>query len=138
MPWTAKELEATVNALLAEGVPAGVVSRVFDLDEDLVKEQKKRVRVQKYGTADQDEYLEQVQWDAIELTRQVLATGTNAEKARFVNQVLARGIASQSKRVSDSVKEGREELARELEAMKSGGTTPDERRSAFVVVGGDE
>jgi len=138
MAWTEKELICTVNALLSEGVPSGVVARVFDLDEGLVKQQQKRLRIDRYGTADMDEYMEQMQWDAIENARQVLATGTNSERARFVNQVLGRGLASQSRRVSDSVREGRERLVAELESMKSGGPTeaPETERSRFVVVGG--
>jgi len=59
---TARELEDLVGKMLGEGVPAGVVSRVFELDIELVKDEQKKVRVRKYGTEDLNDYLEQMQW----------------------------------------------------------------------------
>ena len=136
MAWTEEDLVYTVNAFLAEGVPPGVVSRVFNLDEELVKSQQKKVRVERYGTADMDEYLEQAQWDAIDWARQVLAEGKPADQARVMSQLLRSGIAAGSKRLPDSVREGRDAISATLESMKGGGSS-EARRSRFVVVGGD-
>jgi|HubBroStandDraft_6_1064221.scaffolds.fasta_scaffold00184_20 hypothetical protein len=137
--WTEKDLTYTVNALLQEGVPVGIVARVFSLDEDLVDKQRKKLRVEKYGTADMEDFLEQIEWQAIDVVRNVLKTGTTTEKARYTNLVMSGRIRARTKRVSDSVKEGRERLTEELEAMKSGAPsgTPEQERSRFVVVAGE-
>jgi len=139
MAWTEKDLTYTVNALLEEGVPVAIVARVFSLDEKLVEDQRKKLRVEKYGTADMEDFLEQIEWQAIDVVRNVLKTGTTTEKARYTNLVMSGRIRARTKRVSDSVREGRERLVEEFEAMKAGGPTgtPDEERSRFVVVAGE-
>lgn len=132
---TEKELRAIVHGLLIEGTPTGVVSRVLHLDEDLIKQHQKIVRVERYGTADMEEYKEQLQWDALEFARVTLAKGKPAEQARVMSTLLGKSMAGT--RVPDSVKEARAELDQVAEDMKTG--EPEERpRSRFVAIrGGD-
>lgn len=136
MAWTEDDLVYIVDRLLAEGVPPGVVARVFTLDDALVKERQKLVRVARYGTADLEEYEEQLRWDSLDWARRVLAEGKPADQARVMSMMLGKGMTG--KRVPDSVKSGREALDRQLEAMKSGGATPEKARSQFVVLGGGD
>lgn len=95
---TARELEALVERMLGEGVPPGVVSRVFDLDADLVKAALKGIRVRKYGTDDLNDYMEQMTWDAIEAARTAIATGSSAEKNRVLATVLGKQMTAAVKR----------------------------------------
>lgn len=95
---TPDELKGIVASMLSEGVPPGVVSRVFDLDLDLVKDEQKKVRVGKYNSDDLNDYMEQMQWDAVEVARTILATGSSVEKARFVNAILGKQMTAAAKR----------------------------------------
>jgi len=133
---TEAELVGIVNALLGEGVPPGIVARVFGLDEELVKQQLKTVRVERYGTADLESYMEATQWEVIDEARRTLVEGTAAEKARVMTMFLSKGIAAASRRVPDSVKEGREQLTATLEAMRTGEPPAPPRRSPFVAIEG--
>jgi hypothetical protein len=133
---TEDELVAIVNSLLGEGVPPGIVARVFGLDEELIKQQLKTVRVDRYGTADYEEYLEQVQWDVLEHARRTLAEGNAVDKARVMSMVMSKSMANAGKRVPDSVKEGRDKLAQVAEQMKGGAPAAPRPRSRFVAIDG--
>ncbi len=115
---TARELEAIVERMLSEGVPTGVVSRVFDLDLDLVKEEQRKVRVRRYGTDDLNDYLDQMKWDAIETARNTLATGSVAEKARFVTTILGRQIAAASKRSPEDERDRKAQVDEMFRTMR--------------------
>jgi len=136
MGWTEKDLLYTVNRLCEEGVPPGVIARVFDLDEDLVKRQQKTVRLERYGTSDMEEYLEQAQWDAIDWARGVIANGSPAEQARASSFVLSKAISASGRRVPDSVKNERDRILSEMESMKTGAAEAPRERSRFVAIAG--
>jgi hypothetical protein len=118
---TARELEAIVDRMLSEGVPTGIVSRVFDLDLDLVKEEQRKVRVRMYGTDDLNDYLDQMKWDAIETARNTLATGSVAEKARFVSTILGRQMAAASKRAPEDQRDQRAQVEEMFKNMRGEG-----------------
>lgn len=107
---TAKEFEAIVERFLEEGTPPGVVSRALNLEIDLVKDAQKKVRVRKYGTDDLDDYTEQTQWDAVEVFKTVLATGSTSEKARFASIILGKQLSAIGKRKPQSQREQTEQL----------------------------
>jgi hypothetical protein len=98
MTITARELETLVERLLSEGVPPGVVSRVLDLEPDLVAEAQKDVRIRKYGTDDLNDYMEQMTWDAVEAARTAIATGSAAEKNSVMRAILGKQMTSAAKR----------------------------------------
>lgn len=95
---TPGELQGIVESMATEGVPAGVISRVFGLDLDLVKDTVKEVRIGKYGTDDLNDYMEQMQWDAVEVARTTLATGSSTEKARLMSAILGKQMTAAAKR----------------------------------------
>lgn len=115
---TSDELKGIVKSMLSEGVPPGVVSRVFDLDLDLVKDEQKRVRVGKYGTDDLNDYMEQMQWDAVEVARTILATGSSVEKARFVNAILGKQMSAAAKRAPEGQRDSSDKMMELFAAMR--------------------
>ena len=85
-------MENLVTRLLTNGVPKSVVARSLDLDPDLVGAKLKEVRVNRYGTDDMTEYMEQLQWDAVDDARQIIANGSAAEKTRVLGMVLGKQV----------------------------------------------
>ncbi len=134
----ADELEYLVERCLGEGVPPGVVARVFDLSPDLVREAHALMKVRRYGTEDLAEYTLQAQWDAIEQARHVLAHGSPAERAKFSAALLRAPMARTAKDLPDSVRKGRAELDEVLAAMRTGEPGPKPKRSRFVATVGHE
>ena len=115
---TPDELQQIVKSMLAEGVPPGVVSRVFDLDIDLVKEEQKRTRVGKYNTDDLNDYMEQMQWDAVEVARTILATGSTTEKARYVSAILGKQMSAAAKRAPEGQRDSAAKMLEMFAAMR--------------------
>jgi hypothetical protein len=117
---TARELEDIVGKMLGEGVPAGVVSRVFELDIELVKDEQKKVRVRKYGTEDLNDYLEQMQWDAIEVARTILANGSPSEQSRYVSAILGKQMTAAAKRAPQGERDQMDNVMEMFKHMRGG------------------
>ena len=115
---TPDELQEIVKMMLSEGVPPGVVSRVFDLDLDLVKEQQRGLRVKRYNTDDLNDYMEQMQWDAVEVARTILATGSTVEKARFVNAILGKQMTAAVKRAPEGQRDSLDKVTEMFAKMR--------------------
>ena len=133
---TGSELELIVEKLLAEGVPSGVVARVFALEEELVRQALRSMRVKRYGTEDIAEYTDQLQWDAVEHARHILAHGTEADKMRLTNFTLGKHIALAGRRTPESQRRSQEELLDALRHMREGTPTGDhdeEEADLYVV-----
>lgn len=128
----AAELEAIVDSLLENGVPASVVARVFDLDHDLVKRRLSDVRVARYGTDDMTEYMEQLQWDAVDEARQLIAKGSAAEKSRMLGMVLGKQVALAARRTPQGVRDSQDALMDLLDDMRTSTPKTDIPRSRFV------
>ena len=137
MTITADELELIVEALLIEGVPSGVVARVFGLDTELVKTALLSVRQKTYGTDDLQEYSEQLQWDAIEHARDVIANGAEADKLKFMGLVLGKHMALSSRRTPESTRRAQESLMDILGKQRTGDAAPVPRSKFIVSVGDD-
>ena len=129
---TGDELEAIVERCLEEGVPPGVVARVFDLDHDLVKAAQSQVRTKNYGTDDMSEYTEQMHWDAVEEARRIIAHGSAAEKSRMLGMVLGKQVALSARRTPESVRNSQDSLMDVMEEMRSGRVRGSSPRSKFV------
>jgi hypothetical protein len=95
-----------------------VVSRVLDLEPDLVAEAQKDVRIRKYGTDDLNDYMEQMQWDAVEVARTTLANGSTAEKARFVSSILSKQMTAAAKRAPEGQRDNAEKMLEMFAAMR--------------------
>jgi hypothetical protein len=139
---TGEETEVLVERLLSEGVPSGVVARVFALEESLIREAQHSVRIKHYGTDDLAEYTEQLQWDALAHAREVLATGSAVDKARILNTVFGKQIALNARRTPESTRKAQESLIDVLRKQREGDIQPrSEDDNPFVVhavVGEDE
>jgi hypothetical protein len=129
---TGDELEFIVERLLEEGVPPGVLSQVFDVDPDVMKEVQSSIRVSKYGTDDMSEYLEQLQWKTVDEMMNLMATGSSAEKIRLASTVLGRQMVAAAKRTPADQRDQRDALLDALADMRQGGNGHVPEPSAFI------
>jgi hypothetical protein len=81
-----------IYAFLKEGVPASAVARAMSLDPEYVKDALSLMRVQRYGTDEIAEAMAWLLWEAYEEALNQIHNGTPANKARFIQLVLARSI----------------------------------------------
>ena len=136
MAISARELEAIVERLLEEGVPPGVIGRVFTLDIDLLKEAQRKVRVTRYGTDDLSEYLEQIQWDTLDRVRDIIAKGSPSDQVKFAGALLGKQMAVAARRTPETQRKVTEQVAAMFETMRTG-EKEDRARSRFVALVGD-
>jgi hypothetical protein len=109
MSTTAKELEKIIEKMLLEGVPPGVVDRVFPgVGLDTIKEAQKQVRVAQYGTDDLNDYLEQMQWMAVEDAMTTFQTGSATERARVRSAILGKQMTAAAKRPPEGTRNQRQ------------------------------
>jgi hypothetical protein len=130
----AELLETMVERLLVEGVPTGVIARAFELDIDLVKERQAKVRRNKYGTDDLSEYMEQMQWTAVDEALKTMTAGSVSEKTRFVSAILGKQMAVAARRTPESQRKAVDSLMDMLSGMRSGPAKAPAKRSRFVAV----
>lgn len=129
---TGEELENLVERLLVRGVPKTVVADALDLDVDLVGEKLTQVRVARYGTDDMTEYMEQLQWDAVDEARRIIEGGSATEKSRMLGMVLGKQVALSARRTPESVRNSQEAVVELMEAMRSGPPRTEAPRSKFI------
>lgn len=127
-----QEFQNIAFRLLEEGVPPSVISRALDLSPELVKRAQSEVRVKRYGTDDMTEYMEQLQWDAVDEARQTIATGSAAEKSRVLGMVLGKQVALSARRTPESVRQSQDAVLDMLENMRAGKPEKKPIRSRFV------
>lgn len=135
----ASELELIVEALLVEGVPPGIIARVFDLEAELIKNMQREVRVKRYGTDDLTEFTEQLQWDAIDKARTIIWTGSAVDSTRFVAAILGKQIALAARRTPDSQRRATDAVLDLFETMRKGTAEPeddDDESGKFIAVAG--
>ena len=116
----ARELENIVAKMLSEGVPPGVVARVFDLDHDLVRETQSGVRVRLYSTDDMTEYTEHMQWKAVEEALRIIESGSATEKQKVLGMVLGKQVALSARRTPESVRNSQDAVVDMMERMRTG------------------
>jgi len=124
--------EALLRRSLERGVPSGVVAAVFELPTDVVKEMAKEVKVTRFNTADQGEYIENLQWETLERTQQMIQSGTPDQVARIVTAVFGKQIAAAGKMPSSALVESRDEIMEAFAEMR-GSSGRGERPGRFVV-----
>lgn len=133
MSLDAEELEHLVVTFLSNGVPVSVVARSLELDPHLVKRVLAQVHVDRYGTDDMAEYLDELRWDAIDHARKVIANGAPADQTKFAAFVLGKEIALGARRTSEATREATGSLMDALAKMRTGETKDPGERSKFVV-----
>jgi hypothetical protein len=119
MSVTASELQTIVEKMLGEGVPPGVVDRVFPgVGIDTIKATQKEVRVKRYGTDDLNDYLEQMQWEAIEDSLTTLRTGSAAEKSRVRSTILGKQMTAAIKRSPEGQRDSMSKMTEMFARMR--------------------
>jgi hypothetical protein len=121
---TGPELEKVVKALLGRGVPSAIVADVFGLDLELVKKAQSQGRVERYGTDDMTEYVEQMNWEAIEEARRIIQHGSSTEKSRMLGMVLGKQVALTGRRTPESVRNSQLAVVEMMERMREGRAEP--------------
>jgi len=124
--------EALLRRSLERGVPSGVVAEVFELPTDVVKEMAKEVKVTRFNTADQGEYLENLQWLTLERTQQMIQSGTPDQVARIATAVFGKQIQAAGKRPSSALVESQADIMEAFAEMR-GSSGRGERPGRFVV-----
>jgi hypothetical protein len=81
-----------IYAFLKAGVPYTAVARAMSLDAEYVKGAVEQMNVEDYGTDDIAAAMNYLQWVAYEEALHQIHYGTPANKARFIQLVLARSI----------------------------------------------
>lgn len=120
MSLSADELEMIVVRMLEEGVPPSVAARIFGLEPELVRDVQSRVRIAHYGTEDLVEYVEQMQWEAVDKARKTLAEGSPTEQARLTQLLLAKQMTLAARRTPEGTRKARDDLLDTLAAMRDG------------------
>jgi len=124
--------EALLRRSLERGVPTGVVAEVFELPPDVVKEMAKEVKVTRFNTADQGEYLEYLQWLALERTEQMIRSGTPDQAAKIAAAVFGKQIQAAGRRPSSALVESQADIMEAFAEIRGSGSKPA-RPGRFVV-----
>jgi hypothetical protein len=129
---TGDELEALVERLLTRGVPKSVVAEALDLDVELVDLKLQEVRVARYGTDDMTEYMEQLQWEAVDEAHRIIQSGSASQKERMLGMVLGKQVALSARRTPESVRQSQSAVIDLMDAMRKGKTKKDPPPSKFI------
>jgi hypothetical protein len=135
---TDAELLLIVRRCLSFGVPSGVVGDVFGLDRDYVERIRRELLVGEYGTADQAEYLEWLQWRALDRCQWIVDHGSPADVTKVATAVLSRQLVTQGKRTSDAQRQAMERISGRLADMREGVGKRTDTTTPFVVAGARE
>jgi hypothetical protein len=124
--------EALLRRSLERGVPSGVVAEVFDMPVDVVKEMAKEVKVTRFNTADQGEYLENLQWETLERVEQMIRTGSPEQAARIATAVFGKQIQAAGRQPSSALVEQQADIMEAFAEIREGNTRGT-RPGRFVV-----
>ena len=135
------EVAGYIEGLLYEGVPVGVVARVFQMPTEAVKQYRDSLRIAKYGTDDMQDYLTQLEWNAIDIvSRQLAGERVGADQHKAAIAVIGKTVAVNARRTPEKQAEKRDELLDRLREMSrdDGREVRDDDTSDFeeFVVGG--
>jgi hypothetical protein len=108
---TTEQRSEVVYALLGAGVPPTAIARALSLDVEYVKGAQSLMHTERYGTDEIAEAMAWLQWEAYEEALNQIHTGTPANKARFIQLVLARSIGLAGKSTPETGEKIRAALA---------------------------
>ena len=108
---TQEQRSEVIYAFLQAGVPPTAVARALSLDPEYVKGARDLMTVERYGTDEIAEAMAWLQWEAYEEALNQIHTGTPANKARFIQLVLARSIGLAGKSTPETGEKIRAALA---------------------------
>ena len=118
------EFQFLVTRSLELGVPTHIVGELFELPQPTAKEIQRRVRVTQFGTDDQAEFVENLQWRALQEADRMLRSGSPDQAMKIVTSTFGRQIQAAGNRPSDKVTERRNELMETLRKMRESPNTP--------------
>lgn len=124
--------EALLRRSLERGVPDNAVADIFELPLDVVKEMAKEVKVTRFNTADKDAYIENLQWETLERTQEMIRNGTPDQVARITTAVFGKQIQAAGRRPSSSLVEQQAEIQEMFRAIREGNAGPA-RPGRFVM-----
>ena len=125
--------EALLRRSLERGVPTDAIVDIFGLPLDTVKDMAKEVKIRKFSTADQGEYVENLQWLTLERTEQLIRNGNPDQVARLATSVFGRQIQAAGRRPSSALEEQRAEIMEAFAHIREG--SPTQSRPGRFVVG---
>jgi hypothetical protein len=129
---TEAELKDLVSRCLQEGIPPGVVSRVFDLDQGLVKATQREVNVKRYGTDDMTEYMDYLRRAAVEEALRIIEGGSAADKTRTLGLILGKEMAYSARRTPEWKRDSQNAIIELMENMRGGKAKAEVPKSRFI------
>ncbi|MGA9527158.1 MAG: hypothetical protein WBS24_03470 [Terriglobales bacterium] len=118
------EFEHLVVRSLELGVPTHIVAELYELPLATAKEIQKQVRVRDFTTDDQAEFVENLQWRALQEADRMLRSGSPDQAMKIVTSTFGRQIQAAGNRPSDKVTERRNELMETLRSMRESPAVP--------------
>ena len=118
------EFQFLVTRSLELGVPTHIVGELFELPQATAKEIQRQVRVEQFGTDDQAEFVENLQWRALQEADRMLRSGSPDQAMKIVTSTFGRQIQAAGNRPSDKVTERRNELMETFRSMRESPTPP--------------
>ena len=118
------EFEHLVLRALELGVPADLTAELFELPVDTATELLRTVRVRQYGTADLPEFIEGLQWRALEHADRMLRSGSVDQAAKIVTAVFGRQIQAAGRRPSTELEEARARITQMFSQAREGTKAP--------------
>jgi hypothetical protein len=119
-PITPEQRADVVYALLKAGVPATAIARALGMDAEHVQGARSMMLVERYGTDEIAEAMAWLQWEAYEEALNQIHTGTPANKARFIQLVLARSIGlagKSSPETSEKIRAALDQMAADTQPV---------------------
>ena len=118
------EFQFLVTRSLELGVPTHIVGELFELPQATAKDIQRQVRVTQFGTDDQAEFVENLQWRALQEADRMLRSGSPDQAMKIVTSTFGRQIQAAGNRPSDKVTERRNELMETLRSMRESPAAP--------------
>lgn len=116
-PLTNEQTAEVVYALLKVGLPPTGIAKGMGMDPEHVTAARSQMLVERLGTDEKAEMADWLIWEALEEAQYQIRHGTPANKARFMQIVLARsiGIAGKSSpETSEKIRQAFAEMAADL------------------------
>ena len=125
--------EHLVLKSLELGVPVDISAELFELPVETIKELQKQVRVREFSTDDKEEFVENLQWRALQHAERMLRSGSPDQAMRIVNAVFGRQIAVAGKRPSSEAEERRDRLMKMFAGIREGTAAAPAPPGRFVM-----